>query len=148
MKENKAIATEIWKISILYSKTSKEFYHHIKISEKYHEHKVFYKKAALNNFAIFIEKYLCWYLLFNKISQMLLHTLFCLFLKSWNAFSVSLREQDSLYSNFIKKRLQQRCFLVNIAKFLRTPILENICEWLLLRVFPFMSVWTFFYMKK
>ena len=34
--------------------------------------------------------------------------------------------------NFIKKRLQHRCLLVNIAKFLRTPILKNICEWLLL----------------
>ena len=30
--------------------------------------------------------------------------------------------------NFIKKRLQHRCFPVNIGKFLRTPILENICE--------------------
>ena len=30
--------------------------------------------------------------------------------------------------NFIKKRLQHRCFLVNIAKFLRTPIFKNICE--------------------
>ena len=29
MKENKAMAQEIWKISILYSKTSKESYHHI-----------------------------------------------------------------------------------------------------------------------
>ena len=35
-------------------------------------------------------------------------------------------------SNFIKKRLQHRCFHVNIAKFIRTPILKNICEWLLL----------------
>ena len=26
--------------------------------------------------------------------------------------------------------LQHRCFPVNIGKFLRTPILENICEWL------------------
>ena len=34
--------------------------------------------------------------------------------------------------NFIKKRLQQRVFLVNIAKFLRTTILKNICERLLL----------------
>ena len=37
---------------------------------------------------------------------------------------------------FIKKRLQHRCFPVSIAKFLRTPILKNICkqltlEWLL-----------------
>ena len=29
--------------------------------------------------------------------------------------------------NFIKKRLQQRYFPLNIAKFLRTPILKNIC---------------------
>ena len=28
---------------------------------------------------------------------------------------------------------RHRCFPVNIAKFLRTPILKNICEWLLLR---------------
>ena len=34
--------------------------------------------------------------------------------------------------NFIEKRLQHRCFPVNIAKLLRTPILKNICEWLLL----------------
>ena len=30
--------------------------------------------------------------------------------------------------NFIKKRLQQRCFPVNIAEFSRTPILKNIYE--------------------
>ena len=35
--------------------------------------------------------------------------------------------------NFIKKRLQQRYFIVNIAIFLRTPILKNICERLLLK---------------
>ena len=28
----------------------------------------------------------------------------------------------------ISKRLQHRCFPVNIGKFLRTPILKNICE--------------------
>ena len=33
---------------------------------------------------------------------------------------------------FIKKRLQHRCFAVNIAKFLRTPILKNVCKRLLL----------------
>ena len=31
---------------------------------------------------------------------------------------------------FIKKRLQHGCFPVNIAKFFRTTILKNICEWL------------------
>ena len=29
--------------------------------------------------------------------------------------------------NFIKKRLQQRCFSVNIAKLLRIPVLKNGC---------------------
>ena len=38
-----------------------------KISEKYNEQKVFFKKIVLNNFAIFTGKYLCWwYLFFNK----------------------------------------------------------------------------------
>ena len=30
--------------------------------------------------------------------------------------------------DFVKKKLQPRCFLVNIAKFLRTAILKNISE--------------------
>ena len=30
--------------------------------------------------------------------------------------------------NFIKKRFQQMCFLVNTAKFLKTAILKNTCE--------------------
>ena len=34
--------------------------------------------------------------------------------------------------NFVKKRLQHRCFPVKFSKFLRTPILKNICEQLLL----------------
>ena len=34
----------------------------------------------------------------------------------------------------IKRRFQDRCFPVNIAKCLRTPILKNNCEWLLLRL--------------
>ena len=37
--------------------------------------------------------------------------------------------------NFIKKRLQHRCFPIKFAKFLRTPILKNICE----RLFLFVS---------
>ena len=36
--------------------------------------------------------------------------------------------------NFIKKRLQHRCFPVNIAKFLITPVLKNICVRLLLKI--------------
>ena len=37
-----------------------------------------------------------------------------------------------LACNFFKKRLQHGCVPINIAKFLRTPILKNICERLLL----------------
>ena len=36
--------------------------------------------------------------------------------------------------NFIKKRLQRGCLLGKFAKFLRTPVLENICERLLLQI--------------
>ena len=36
--------------------------------------------------------------------------------------------------NFMKKILQHRCFTVKFAKFLRTPILKNICERLLLKI--------------
>ena len=35
----------------------------------------------------------------------------------------------------IKKRLQHRCFPVNVAKFLRAPILNNICQQLLLLIY-------------
>ena len=43
--------------------------------------------------------------------------------------------------NFIKKRLQHRCFPVNVAKFLRTSILKNICERLLLKFISAMLKW-------
>ena len=36
--------------------------------------------------------------------------------------------------NFIRKRLQHRLFPVNVTRFLRTPILEIICERLLLQI--------------
>ena len=42
--------------------------------------------------------------------------------------------------NFVPKDLQHMCFLDSIAKFLRTGVLKNICERLVLRVFPFMLV--------
>ena len=35
--------------------------------------------------------------------------------------------------NFINKRFQHRCFIVKLAKFLKTSILKNICERLLLQ---------------
>ena len=44
------------------------------------------------------------------------------------------RKTPMLESILNKKRLQHRCFFVNIVKFLRTPFLKNICLWLLLWV--------------
>ena len=84
-------------------------YHQIKISKRSNE-QVFYTKAVLKNFAIFTEKHPRWSLFLNKNAG----------LHSWN---------------FIKKRFQHGVFHVNIAKFLRTPVLESICERLFKR-FP------------
>ena len=83
-----------------------------KISEKCNE-QVFYRNAVLKKFAIFTGKHLYWSLSFNK--------------------SAGLQ-----YCKFYKKRLQHRCFSLNIAKFLRTFILKNICQQLFER-FP---TWT------
>ena len=80
-----------------------------KISERYNEQKVFYKKAVLKNFAIFTGKHPRWNLFFNK-----------------NA--------GFLACSFIKKRLEHRWFFSNTEKFLKIPILKNICEQLLLTV--------------
>ena len=49
--------------------------------------------------------------------------------------------------NFIKKRLQDKCVFVNIAKFLRTPILKNICKRQLLNGLVIPS-WNFLYCFK
>ena len=67
--------------------------------------KVFCKKAVLKKLVILTEKYLC-----------------------WNIFLIA----GSKAGNFFTKRLQHRCFPVNIAKFLKTSVLKGICERLLL----------------
>ena len=66
------------------------------------------KIATLKNFEIFIEKQLCWSLFLIKL-------------------------QLQLY----EKETKHKCFPENIAKFLRTFILKNICERL------FTKFWTF-----
>ena len=70
------------------------------------------KKAVLKDFAIFTKKHLRWILFLNKNAG----------LQSWN---------------FIKKRLQHRCFPVNVAKFLRTSVLKSTCE----RLFEHFPTW-------
>ena len=67
---------------------------------------VFYKKAALKNFAISKGKHLCW-------------SLFLITLQAWGL---------GLYQN----RLQHRCFSVNTV-LQEAPILKNICDQLLLQ---------------
>ena len=68
----------------------------------------FVEKGVLKNFVNFTAKHLC-----------------------LSLFSIKLK---TLAGNFIKKRLQYRCFPMKFAKILRTPILKNICERLLLRL--------------
>ena len=62
------------------------------------------KRSVLNNFANFTGKHLCWSLFLIKLQA----------------------------CHFIKKRFRHRCFPVNTAKFLRTPILKNIYKRLFL----------------
>ena len=44
-------------------------------------------------------------------------------------------------SCFIKIRFQQRCFTVNITKYLRTPILKNSCKQLFLYIVSKLEKW-------
>ena len=69
---------------------------------------VFCKKGVLKKFTNFTRKQLYW-------------SLFPMKVQAW------------LY-NFFKKRLQHRCFLLKLTKFLKTLIINNICERLLLSV--------------
>ena len=72
---------------------------------------VFCKTNVLKIFTIFTEKRLCWSHFFNKVAE-----------------SSCLQ-----HCRFITKKLQLRCFSVNIVNFLRTRIVKNICEELFLK---------------
>ena len=72
---------------------------------------VFCKTNVLKIFTIFTEKRLCWSHFFNKVAE-----------------SSCLQ-----HCRFITKKLQLRCFSVNIVNFLRTRIMKNICEELFLK---------------
>ena len=56
-------------------------------------------------------------------------------------------EKETPVCNFIKKRFQHKCFPVIVAKFLRTLILKNICERLLLDRKICNNIWTVFNRK-
>ena len=70
---------------------------------------MFYKKSVLRNFAKFTGKHVCQSIFFNKVS--------------------GLRPLETI---LLRKRLCHRCFVVNFAKFLRTPVLQKTFWWLLL----------------
>ena len=50
---------------------------------------------------------------------------------------------ELLFNKVALADFQYRCFLMNIAKFLRKPILKNICDQLLL----IMAIWSIFLRK-
>ena len=68
---------------------------------------VYYKKAVFKNFAIFTGKYLCW-------------SLFLIRLQAWRP------------ANLLKRDSNTDIFIVNIAIFLRAPVLKTICKRLVL----------------
>ena len=71
---------------------------------------MFYKKSCSYKFRNIHRNHLCWNLFLKNVAG----------LKA---------------CNLLKKIPQHRCFPLNIAKFLRLPILENICEGLLFYCF-------------
>ena len=71
---------------------------------------MFSKAGVLKNFIIFTGKNLCWSLFLIKF-------------------------QDWRPTFLFKKRLQRRCFSVNIAKFLRTAFLLKTCSLYLFEIF-------------
>ena len=52
MKENRAMAQEIWTISILYPKTSKESYHHIKFQKS-----IMNRKCSVKTLFLVVSQY-------------------------------------------------------------------------------------------
>ena len=71
-----------------------------KITKRRSRREVFCKKGVLENFTKFTGKHLCWSLFFNKVA--------------------GLRPESIL-----KKRLQQRCFPLNLVKFLKNSFFKE-----------------------
>ena len=71
-----------------------------KITKRRSRREVFCKKGVLENFTKFTGKHLCWSLFFNKVA--------------------GLRPESIL-----KKRLQHRCFPLNLVKFLKNSFFKE-----------------------
>ena len=90
------------------------------------------EKGVNENFAIFTGKHLCWSLFLIKLqTSKTKHILKILRCSHCKIFNVCLATEAC---NVIKKKLHHSFFPVNIAKFLRTPVLKNIYERLLLKL--------------
>ena len=74
---------------------------------------------------------------------LLISWLFWVWFLKWKQSTPVNHNKDSITqaSNFIKKTLQHMCFPTIHAKFLRTLILKNIYEWLLLKIYPVLLFW-------
>ena len=87
---------------------------------------MFFKTGVLKNFAIFTGKKLWWsFFLITLQASVAKHTLKILQCEYRKIFKICLVLE---VCNFIKKRLQHRCFPVNIAKFSLTPFSQSFCE--------------------
>ena len=84
---------------------------------------VFYKKVVLRNFAKFTRKHLRQRVFFNKVAGL-------------------------RFASLSKKGLWHRCFLVNFAKFLRTPFVTEHMWWLLLNTVNISDVCFWFKFKR
>ena len=76
---------------------------------------VLWKKLFIKIFATLTGKHLCWSL-FNKVAGL-------------------------QACNFIKKRLQHRRFPLVKVKFLKTPMMKNLCKRLLPKIYPVLPFW-------
>ena len=88
MKKNKAMTQEVWKTSVLYSKTSEEFYHHIKFC-----------RCIMNRLCEIFVSLLCWAQKFS-------------FIRLWTKYKFSLKNPKCPES--LMKRLKEnfKCWLL------------------------------------
>ena len=87
---------------------------------------MFFKIGVLKNFAIFTGKHPCWSLFLIKLKPNIGHMfLKTRVLKKFAIFTGKHLCWRLKACNFIKKRLQHRCFFLNVAKSLRTAFIEH-----------------------
>ena len=102
MNEKKAVVQEIWKTLVLYSKTSKEFYHHIKFRKSIINRKCSTRKLFLK-ISQYVEKFLKKPILKNICKRLLLRV----FLERFPTWTNNIRREEDVFS----KRKQKKTVL-------------------------------------